>query len=131
MDDAVLQRVGAEIGAEPGLQVALVFGSFARGQAAPRSDIDVAVSGSVDVLALAGRLTIALGREVDVVRIENATIPLVESIVRDGIVVFERTRGAAAVLRARLLASVETDRPWYARMQKAWLSHVATRGILG
>lgn len=69
MVDAVLQRVRAEISAGPRLQVALVFGSFARGQAGPRSDIDLAVSGSLDVLALAARLSIALEREVDVVRI--------------------------------------------------------------
>ena len=114
-----------------GLQVALLFGSVARGRARPDSDVDLAVFGDVDPLALSGALSTVLCREVDVVRIEGAPIPLLDSIVREGHVAFERTPGAAATLRSRLLASLEVDRPWYGRMQRAFLARVAERGILG
>lgn len=114
-----------------GLEVALLFGSMARGRSRPDSDVDLAVFGDVDPLALSGALSVLLCREVDVVRIEGAPVPLLDSIVRDGKVVFERVPGAAATLRSRLLASLEVDRPWYARMQRAFLARVAERGILG
>jgi hypothetical protein len=109
----------------------MLFGSLARGAARPDSDIDLAVFGSVDPLALSGALSSLLCREVDVVRIEGAPIPLLDSILRDGKVVFERQPGAGATLRSRLLASLEVDRPWYGRMQRAFLARVADRGILG
>lgn len=114
-----------------GLEVALLFGSMARGRARPDSDVDLAVFGHVDPLELSGALSALLCREVDVVRIEGAPVPLLDSIVRDGKVVFERVPGAAATLRSRLLASLEVDRAWYARMQRAFLARVAERGILG
>lgn len=114
-----------------GLEVALLFGSMARGRARPDSDIDLAVFGEVDPLALSGALSTIMCREVDVVRIEGAPIPLLDSILRDGQVVFECKPGAAATLRSRLLASLEVDRAWYARMQRAFLARVAERGILG
>ena len=117
--------------AAAGLEVAMLFGSLARGAARPDSDIDLAVFGSVDPLALSGALSSLLCREVDVVRIEGAPIPLLDSILRDGKVVFERQPGAGATLRSRLLASLEVDRPWYGRMQRAFLARVADRGILG
>jgi predicted nucleotidyltransferase len=62
-----------------GLQVALLFGSMARGRARPDSDVDLAVFGDVDPLALSGALSTMLCREVDVVRIEGAPIPLLDS----------------------------------------------------
>ena len=114
-----------------GLEVAMLFGSVARGAARPDSDVDLAVFGEVDPLALSGALSTLLCREVDVVRIEGAPVPLLDSILHDGRVVFERVPGAAATLRSRLLASLEVDRPWYGRMQQAFLARVAERGILG
>ena len=114
-----------------GLEVAMLFGSVARGAARPDSDVDLAVFGEVDPLALSGALSTLLCREVDVVRIEGAPVPLLDSILHDGVVVFERVPGAAATLRSRLLASLEVDRPWYGRMQRAFLARVAERGILG
>jgi predicted nucleotidyltransferase len=81
--------------------VALLFGSEARGAARVDSDVDVAIEAPlVDVLDLASMLSEALEREVDVVRLEEATIPLLEQIVRDGIVVHEGYRGAGALWRS-------------------------------
>ena len=128
---SILPPLEAAVARFPGVRVALLFGSFARDRARDDSDIDLAVLGDVDPFAMSGALSTALRREVDVVMINEATIPLLDAIVRDGVLVFEAERGAAAILRARLLASLETDRPWYERMQRAWLARVAARGVLG
>jgi predicted nucleotidyltransferase len=115
----------------PGLELAILFGSTARGKAGPSSDVDLALLGPVDAFELAGRLSLTVGREVDVVDLARAPIPLLDAILREGVVVFERVRGAEGRFRARTLAMLETDRPWYERMQEAWLRNVVKRGILG
>jgi predicted nucleotidyltransferase len=114
----------------PGIDLALLFGSFARGDQRADSDIDLAVSGgAVDPLELAGVIARATGRDVQVVRLHEASIPLLESIIDDGIVLFEGHAGSAASWRARVLADLELDRPWYARQRDAWLKRVQERGI--
>ncbi len=112
------------------VRVAVLFGSQARGTARPDSDVDVAVDApGADVLGLGAMLACALGREVDVVLLEEATIPLVERIVRDGIVVHEGRPGAGALWRSRTLATLETDFPWLSRMNDAWLARVKDHGF--
>lgn len=113
------------------VDLAVVFGSVARGTARPSSDLDVAVLGSGDSLTLAAGLASAVGREVDVTAIESASIPLLSAIVKDGIIVFERVPGTGARFLARTWATLAVDLPWYERMQQAWLERVAKRGILG
>jgi predicted nucleotidyltransferase len=59
------------------IEPALLFGSFARGQERPDSDVDVAVlAPHLDFLALAADLADAVKREVDVVDISRAGYPL-------------------------------------------------------
>lgn len=110
--------------------LALLFGSRARGTATAASDVDLAVrAAGADLLGLAAALSRAAGHEVDVVELDGAGLPLLERIVRDGVVVHEARRGAAALWRARALATLETDRPWLARMREAWLARVAATGL--
>ena len=114
------------------VHVALLFGSRARGRARPGSDVDLAVlAPGVDLLDLAANLTLGLDLEVHVVDLDldDASIPLLQAIVRDGIFVHEGRRGAAARWRSHTLAMLETDGPWYARMSEAWLRRVAERGV--
>lgn len=112
------------------VRVAVLFGSEARGTAGPGSDVDVAVDApGVDVLDLVALLSVALDREVDVIALEEATIPLLERLVREGIVVHEGYRGAGALWHSRTLAMLETDRPWFARMRDAWLERVREKGF--
>lgn len=114
------------------VRVAVLFGSVARGGSRLDSDLDLAVDApAVDLLALRATLTAALGREVDLVSLEDATIPLLEHLVRDGIVLHEGYPGAGALWRSRTLATLETDRPWFERMSDAWLARVAERGLSG
>lgn len=112
------------------IRLAILFGSQARGTARDDSDIDIAVDApGVDLLDLAAMLAQALDREVDVVPLDDPSIPLLEMLIRDGIVVHEARRGAGALWRSRTLATLETDRPWFARIRDAWLKRVAERGF--
>jgi predicted nucleotidyltransferase len=114
----------------PGIDLALLFGSFARGDQRADSDIDLAVLGaSVDPLELASAVARTTGRDVQVVRLHEASIPLLESIIDDGVVLLEGHDGAAASWRARVLADLELDRPWYARQRDAWLKRVQDQGV--
>jgi len=112
------------------VRLALVFGSRARGTATPTSDVDVAVCApGVDLLDLAAGLSRATGLEVDVLALEDAGVPLLARIVREGVLVHEARPGTAARWRAQALADLETDAPWFARMREAWLARVAVRGV--
>jgi predicted nucleotidyltransferase len=123
-------RLRRALAARADVRVAVLFGSEARGTAGPRSDVDVAVvAPGVDLLDLGAALALALEREVDVVDLDDATIPLLERLVREGIVVHEGFRGAGALWRSQTLATLETDRPWYARMRDAWLARVQAKGF--
>ena len=126
--DELIARLRREIGAPPGLRLALLFGSEARGEARADSDIDLAVAGrDVDLCALAGSLSASLDREVDVVALGDVPVPLLESLVAEAQPVYEAQPGEFAVWRSRALATLETDRPWYARMRDAHLARL--RGI--
>lgn len=124
------ELIGRALALVPGVAFAIVFGSVARGAAHSNSDVDVAIAGtSLDPSALAALLSEAMGREAHVLRLDEATIPLLEALIDDGIVVYERQIGAAAAWRSHTLADLELDRPWYARQRDAWLKRVAERGL--
>ena len=113
------------------VRLAILFGSVARDAATAESDVDLAVDVDprVDLAELSSSLSLAVGRELDVVRLSDAGVPLLEELLRDGIVVHEGVPYAAARWRSRVLSDLEIDRPWYARMRDAWLRRVAARGL--
>lgn len=90
-----------------------VFGSFARGDAGPDSDVDLAFwrrERSRPVLAeqpysLAAQLEQALGREVDLVELNRAPPDLVHEVLRDGKVLLDRD--PAFRVRAEVRARAE------------------------
>lgn len=126
----IAARLHQALAGRKDVRVAVLFGSEARGTARAGSDVDVAVDApGADILEIAAALSEALSREVDVVPLEDATIPLLEQLVRDGIVVHEAYPGAGALWRSHALTSLETDRPWFARMRDAWLSRVREQGL--
>lgn len=127
------QRLTRALAGRSDIHFVLLFGSHARGTAGPSSDVDVALQASpeVDRLALARDLSRALDREVDVIDLEAAGIPLLEEILRDGVLVHEGRASSYGNWRSKTLATLETDRPWFARMRDAWLRRVAERGLRG
>src|ERR1700688_3334004 len=116
------------------VELALLFGSTARGQAGPGSDVDFAVRGragrTVDRLALAADVSAVARREVDVVDLDEATYPMLRALLRDAIVLHEGRPGAGADWRTRAILETETDRPWFERMRDAYLAHLAQAGMV-
>lgn len=130
--DDVRAQLRAALAGRSDVTLAILFGSEARGTASAGSDVDLAVAGTqLKLLALGAELSTALGREVDVVSLAEATIPLLDRLIHEGVVVHEGERGAAARWRSATLLMLELDRPWYARMRDAWLAKVAREGLAG
>ena len=70
-----------------------LYGSYAKGYAKESSDIDLCVSTSLGGLSFAGlseKLRLALGKRVDLVRLNNLTdnIALLSEIMKDGIKIY-------------------------------------------
>ena len=109
--DHIIAVLVAELAGDARVALAVLFGSWARGQARGDSDVDVAIlpeSGGVsraEELALAARLSIACGREVDLVRLDDASTLLRWRVAREGQLV--HASRPEAWLRYRVSAASE------------------------
>jgi predicted nucleotidyltransferase len=101
MDPGPLSRLARFFAEDPRGAIAVyVFGSVARGDDRPGSDVDVAVlfdaapppELSAPTFALAGDLERVLGRPVDLVILNSAPADLVHRILRDGEILLDRDR---------------------------------------
>jgi len=129
--DSILAAVRDVLRGNAQVEVAIVFGSVARGAERPDSDVDVAVLASADedLAALSASISARVGREVDVVSLHDAAIPLIDAVLRDGHVVHEGKPHAGATWWSHALMDQTVDGPWYARMRDAWLKRVAREGL--
>jgi predicted nucleotidyltransferase len=92
-----------------GTAAAYLFGSVARAESNSGSDVDVAVLFEQDPprtleglhLDLADELRVVLGRPVDLVVLNHASADLVHRVLRDGILVCERSRSARVRFEVR------------------------------
>lgn len=93
------------LSAEPGLELAVLFGSTARHDAAAGSDLDIAVLGvpSERLSMLQAELERIIRTPVDLVAIEAAPPLLRFEMARDGIVLIERTPHRWSDVRARAM----------------------------
>lgn len=113
-----MKQIGTALGAHRSTRVAWVFGSFARGE--PFRDLDVAVWFERAIHwsepgELATRVWETLGRpgfEVEVQVLNDATAEFLERVTRDGLVVFERSRGDAMELATLALSRLIDQREW-------------------
>jgi predicted nucleotidyltransferase len=125
-EDPVIESLRRVLSDRKEVRLALLFGSRARGRSRVDSDADVAVLGKdLDLLTLASDLSHAARVEVDVVSLEDPGYPMLNAILRDGILLHEGEHGAAAIWRSRAWMQAETDRPWFERMRDAYLRHLA------
>jgi predicted nucleotidyltransferase len=126
VDSAIIDSLAGVLRRRPEVELALLFGSRARGRESAGSDVDVAVEGEgVDRLALARDLSAAVGAEVDVVDLRRAGYPLLRAVLRDGVLLHEGRPYAEARFRTRAILQTETDRPWFERMRDGYLKHLA------
>ena len=125
-NDPVVEALRKALCGRKDVRLALLFGSRTRGRARPGSDADVAVLGrGLNLLALATDLSGAAEVEVDVVSLDDPGYPLLNALLRDGILLLEGEPGAAAAWRSRAWLQAETDRPWFERMRDAYLRRLA------
>ena len=83
----------ADFARERGIERVILFGSRARGQALPKSDIDIAVQGCGDFAAFEEDVNERLWSllSVDIVNLDgNVSAALREDIERDGKVIYEK-----------------------------------------
>lgn len=104
----VLATLREQIGAEPGVVAAYLYGSEARGDAREGSDLDVGLllvegtaGGGFETAAIQGRLERATGREVHCVDLAKAPPDLVQRVLRDGIVLVDRDRARRIAFEVR------------------------------
>ncbi len=79
--------------AQPDVDLAVLFGSVATGQANARSDVDVGVLGALSperLAALGVTLSRAAGRQVDLIALDTAPPLLRFEVARTGVVLVER-----------------------------------------
>ncbi len=108
------------------IRLAMLFGSRARGCARPESDVDLAVEAPGAALGTLGAdLSQEVGLEVDVVDLREAGYPLLKSVLRDGLPVYQGRKGALGSWRSQAIARVELDRPWFERMRDGFLRKLA------
>ena len=121
----------------PGVLVAYLFGSTARGTARPLSDVDVAVLLADGVDPLHERLTLmaeiasAIGSdEVDVVVLNDAPVALAYRVLRDGILL--RSTDDLARIRHRVtVVDRYLDMEPFRRVQAEGLRHRLDEGRFG
>jgi predicted nucleotidyltransferase len=131
-DDPVVDALRRALTGRQEVHLALLFGSRARAlgrgeRPGPDRDADLAVRAApgTDLIALAVELTLAAGVEVDVVDLSEPGYPLLNAIVRDGILIHEGQPGAEWRWRSRSISELELDRPWFERMRDAYLKKLA------
>lgn len=101
MASPLRERVRAFFDAEPAAVAVYLFGSTARGDVGPTSDVDVAVLFDAPPastlmgpgLSLAGRLEQLLGTRVDLIVLNKASADLVHRVLRDGDLLVDRDPG--------------------------------------
>lgn len=125
-DAVVVEALHRALAGRAEVAVALLYGSRARGNYRPDSDVDVAVLGQVDRLALAAQLSLATGHEVHVVDLAAAGYPLLSAIINDGVLVHEGVPAAYGRWRSHALSQLDLDRTWFARMRDGYLAKLAT-----
>jgi uncharacterized protein len=123
--DELRARLTAILSASGRLRLALLFGSAAQGRLHAASDLDVAVLSTAggsslpgndpDDLSLQSNLTLAAGREVDLVHLDRASTVLKWQIASAALPLYEATPGELARFRAHAASEYADFAPSYQR----------------
>jgi uncharacterized protein len=124
-----LQEATAVLAADPAVTLAIAFGSVAAGSAGAESDVDVAVwregaFGATEKMALIRALATATGRAIDLLDLRRTHVPLLRTILCDGVVLVKRDERLHERLVIRMLGEVEDFLPLRERLlrerRRAW-----------
>jgi predicted nucleotidyltransferase len=130
MSTDIFQTVETALAGEPGIKVALVYGSAAAGKMRPGSDVDVAVlfDRPLDMesrLALWGKLTDALHREVDLVDLYDLGGEILHQILTKGRVIIKNDAQAYYLLLQRMVYNEEDFMPQVRRALRTRIERFA------
>ena len=126
----VLRAVLAD---HPGVDLAVLFGSEARGTSRSDSDVDLLVSGvnRPELRAFETAASRVLGREVDAIVVEDAPPLLRWEVARDGALLVERTPGAWVELKRRAMIDWWDWGPTARTIHRTLWQDAARRGARG
>jgi predicted nucleotidyltransferase len=129
--NALEGRLIKALEAFPEVELAVAFGSEARGEATRGSDVDIGVQLKDKSLAVLRRLEVLLGRaagrEVDLVSLDESPPLLRFEIARDGKLLLERRPHAWADFRARAMVDWWDWAPLARRINSAAASRLRKR----
>lgn len=131
VDPSLRERLAAAIAAGPPLTLAVLFGSAAEGRLRVDSDADVAIVPTADGLDAADetqlrrRLSEAARRDVDLVRVDEASTLLKWRIATTGIPVYETRPGTFARFQARAASEYVEYAPALAHFGELFRRRVA------
>lgn len=129
--DQALRDIGAYLSHQPGMRLAVVFGSMASGRATASSDLDLAVLAERPLdgqsrQALLRDLGEHFGRPVDLMDLATAGVPSVRSALLGGKVVYSADANVYPAQISRMLFDSADFLPYRERILKArrdaWLS---------
>jgi uncharacterized protein len=112
----------------PGLRLAVLFGSTARGQARKGSDVDLGILLEPDTrearLKALMELERAAGREVDLTYLNQVPPLLGFEISRDGVLIFQREEGLWTRFKARAMVAWWDWAPTARKIHQTMLQHL-------
>lgn len=124
-----IEQLAATLAHHPDIELALVFGSVARGEAHHNSDVDVAVrkAAPLDVderMHLIAELAVATGRSVDLIDLRVVGEPLLGQILKHGRIIRGDATHLAALMQQHVYA-MEDFMPYVDRTleerRRAWI----------
>jgi hypothetical protein len=140
ISDGQMTTIAEYLSTVPEVVLGILFGSFARGQGRPDSDIDCAVLLADGVpaesyfdfrLRVMDGLARSIGRDdVDLAILNEAPLALAYRALRDGKLVFCRDRAAYVRYRVRTLNLYFDFAPLLERHQEMFLKRVSEEGLL-
>ena len=121
-----IQQVLAQHG---GIRMAILFGSLAKAQATPQSDLDLAIQMDAPLtaeakMALIGELSQAIGRPVDLIDLRVAGEPLLGQILKHGARLLGSDSDYAELLKRHLFEEADFmpyRRRILAERRQAWI----------
>lgn len=131
----LLERLRQQIGGSPEIQLAVLFGSTARGTDRPGSDVDLGILLAPYSPALRFKVEAQLGRAarraVHVVLLDEAPPLLRFEISRDGVLLFERGESLWSEFRAKAMIDWWDWAPIARKIEAGVIRHLKEKVSLG
>lgn len=132
-ETALLQALRGVIDAEPAIRVAYLYGSCARGDFGPTSDVDVALLAAqpidlMDLAAIGAQLGTLVDRRADVVDLRSAPPLLCRQVVAEGELLLVRDPLLRFDFEQEAVRRCEDTRPLRAQQQQLLRERLAHGG---